>query len=105
MVKNLPAKAGDIRDWVQSPGWEDLLEKDMATHSSILAWRIPWTEEPTAHRVTQSWTRLKQVSMHARKRWTAAGPHWALPHMGAHCALPLLLVPQFIPRVLPGLLM
>ena len=31
---------------VQSPGWEDPLEKGMATHSSILAWRIPWTEEP-----------------------------------------------------------
>ena len=32
--------------WVPSLGWEDLLEKGMATHSSILAWRIPWTEEP-----------------------------------------------------------
>ena len=32
--------------WVQSLGWEDLLEKGMATHSSILAWRIPWTEKP-----------------------------------------------------------
>ena len=33
--------------WVQSLGWEDPLEKGMATHSSILAWRIPWTEEPS----------------------------------------------------------
>ena len=41
MVKNLPASAG-----VQSLGWEDLLEKEMATCSSILAWEIPWTEEP-----------------------------------------------------------
>ena len=32
--------------WVRSLGWEDALEKGMATHSSILAWRIPWTEEP-----------------------------------------------------------
>ena len=32
--------------WVQSLGWEDPLEKGMVTHSSILAWRIPWTEEP-----------------------------------------------------------
>ena len=32
--------------WVQSLGWEDPLEKKMETHSSILAWRIPWTEEP-----------------------------------------------------------
>ena len=42
-VKNLPANAGD---WVQSPGREDPLEKGMAILSSILAWRIPWTEEP-----------------------------------------------------------
>ena len=32
--------------WVQSLGWEDPLEKEMATHSSILAWKIPWMEEP-----------------------------------------------------------
>ena len=43
MVKNLPT----LREaWVRSLGWEDPLEKRMATHSSILAWRIPWTEEP-----------------------------------------------------------
>ena len=42
MVKNLPA----IREmWVQFLGWEDPLEKGMATHPSILAWRIPWTEK------------------------------------------------------------
>ena len=35
-----------MRDQVQSPGQEDLLDKEVATHSSILAWRIPWTEEP-----------------------------------------------------------
>ena len=46
-VKNLPANAGDVRDiWVQSLGLEDPLEEGMATHSSILSWRIPWTEEP-----------------------------------------------------------
>ena len=43
MVKNLPAMQGT---WVQSLGQEDPLEKGMAAHSSILAWRIPWTEEP-----------------------------------------------------------
>ena len=43
MVKNLPAVQ---ETWVQSLGREDPLEKDMATHFSILAWRIPWTEEP-----------------------------------------------------------
>ena len=42
-VKNLLAMQ---ETWVRSLGWEDPLEKEMATHSSILAWRIPWTEEP-----------------------------------------------------------
>ena len=42
-VKNLPAMQDT---WVQFLGWEDPLEKEMAPHSSILAWRIPWTEEP-----------------------------------------------------------
>ena len=46
VVKNLPANAGDTRDTGSIPGWEDPLEEGMATHSSILAWRIPWTEEP-----------------------------------------------------------
>ena len=43
MVKNLPAVQ---ETQVQSLGWEDPLEKKMSTHSSILAWEIPWTEEP-----------------------------------------------------------
>ena len=43
MVKNLPAMQ---ETWVQSLGREDPLEKEMATHSSILTWRIPWTEKP-----------------------------------------------------------
>ena len=43
MVKNLPTMQ---ETWVQSLGQEDLLEKEMATHSSVLAWKIPWTEEP-----------------------------------------------------------
>ena len=42
MVKNLPAMQ---ETWVQSLGWEDFLEKEMETHSSILAWKIPWMEE------------------------------------------------------------
>ena len=43
LVKNPPAMR---ETWVQSLGWEDPLEKEMATHSSILAWTIPWTDEP-----------------------------------------------------------
>ena len=46
VVKNLPADTEDIRDVGSIPGWEDSLEEEMATHSSILAWRMPWTEEP-----------------------------------------------------------
>ena len=43
VVKNPPA----IQEtWVPSPGWEDPLEEEMATHSSILPWEVPWTEEP-----------------------------------------------------------
>ena len=54
-VNHLPA----IQEtWVQFLGWEDPLEKEMATHSSILAWRIPWTEEPG---------RLQSMG---RKTWT-----------------------------------
>ena len=45
-VKNLPAVQELQETWVQSLGQEDPLEKGMATHSSILAWRISWTEEP-----------------------------------------------------------
>ena len=43
LVKNLPAM---WETWVESLVWEDPLEKEMATHSSVLAWRIPWTEDP-----------------------------------------------------------
>ena len=58
MVKNLPAMR-ETRD--QSLGWEDPLEKGMATHSSVLPWRIPWTEETGRlqsmglQRVRQDW--------------------------------------------------
>ena len=43
MVKRLPTMR---ETWVRSLGWEDPLEKEMATHSSILAWKIPWTGDP-----------------------------------------------------------
>ena len=46
LVKNSAANAGDVRDGVWSLSWEDPLEEEMTTHSSILAWKIPWTEEP-----------------------------------------------------------
>ena len=55
-VKSLPAMQ---ETWVQFLGWKDPLEKEIATHFSILAWRIPWTEEPggdAVHGVTKTWT-------------------------------------------------
>ena len=55
--------------WVRSPGWEDSLEKEMATHSSTLAWKIPWTKEPggiqpvRSQRVAQDWATSFQLSL------------------------------------------
>ena len=46
MVKSLSASVGDVRDAGLIPGLEDPLEEGMATHTSILVWRIPWTEDP-----------------------------------------------------------
>ena len=61
-TKNPPAMQETRQTWVQSLDQEDPLEKAMATHSSILAWRIPWKEEPgglhTVHGVTKSQTQL-----------------------------------------------
>ena len=56
--------------WVRSLGREDALEKEMATHSSILAWRIPWTVEPGRLR-SMGLQRLKQLSTHIlwRRQW------------------------------------
>ena len=58
MVKNLSV----IQEtWVRSLGWEDSLEKEMATHSSIFAWRISWAEKPgglQVHGIAKSWTNL-----------------------------------------------
>ena len=65
VVKNPPAIARDIRDLIQSLVQEDPLGKSMATHSSILAWRIPMDRgawRAIVHRVAQSQTQLKQLS-------------------------------------------
>ena len=60
MVKNLPVSA---RDTGSIPGQEDPLEEGMATHSSVLAWRVPWTEA-TVHGVTKRHNRETNTSMH-----------------------------------------
>ena len=61
LVKNLPAMQ---ETWTGSLDQEDPLEEKMATHCSILAWKIPWTGQAAVHRVTKSWTGLKQFSTH-----------------------------------------
>ena len=63
-------------------GWEDPLEEGMATHSSILAWRIPQTEEPgaTVHRVTKSRNRLKQLKQLSSHPKTELQFELQLPH-------------------------
>ena len=70
MVKRLPIMR-EAR--VQSLGWEDLLEKEMATHSSILAWRIPWTDEPSGQQSMGSQrvrhdqeTNISQIPFHGK---------------------------------------
>ena len=59
VLKNLPVNVGGTEDMVQSLGWEDTLEEEMANHSSILAWETPWTEEPSGLQ-----------SMGSQKSWT-----------------------------------
>ena len=63
-IKHLPTM---WETWVQSLGWEDPLEKEMATHSSILAWSIPWTEKPGSLQptgVAKSQTQLSNFTHH-----------------------------------------
>ena len=71
VIKNLAAYAGDVRDAGLILGWEDPLEEGMATHASILAWRIPWTEGPGglqsmgSQRVRHDWvTKHSTMMMH-----------------------------------------
>ena len=66
-AKNLPANAGDRETQFLSLGWEDTLEKEMATHSSTLAWETPWTEEPgrLQYGITKESDTTEELSMHA----------------------------------------
>ena len=71
LVKKLPAMQ---ETWVRSLGQEDPLEKGMATHSSILAWRIPWTEEPGG--LYSLWDRSQTVKTPRRDGHTETLPWW-----------------------------
>ena len=72
LVKNLHKM---LENWVQSLGWEDPLEKGKATHSSMLAWRIPWTVYPMrSQRIRQDWVTLTQlIFAHTVWNWWQVG--------------------------------
>ena len=63
-IKNLPANEEDAGDVRSSLGWEDPLEEGMATHCSVLAWRIPWTKEPGGLRSMGSQRDVTEVTKH-----------------------------------------
>ena len=83
MVKRLSAMR---ETWVWSLGWEDPLEKEMAAHSSILAWKIPWTEEPGrlqsmgSQRVGHDWAMSLSLSLLSKR--TCVIPRWGLAGRG-----------------------
>ena len=74
--KNQPAIQDPQETWVQYLGQEDPLEKEMATHSSILAWRVSWTKEPGKLQSMglQNWTQLKRLSVQARVEELSSQP-------------------------------
>ena len=90
-VKNPPAMQERKKTQVWSPGWEDLLQEGMATHSSILAWKIPWTEEPdrlqsmgsqrvrhywaTSLSLFNEWLILLTNPLNLRRKWRLSGKH------------------------------
>ena len=85
MVKNPPA----IQEtWVRSPGQEDPLENGIATHSSILAWRIPWTEEPGGLQIMRS-QRVRHVLLQCMKVKSESEVAQSCPTLRPHgCSLP-----------------
>ena len=85
-VKNPPANAEMQEAWVQSLGQEDPLEKEMATHSSTLAWEIPGTEEPGGLQSQKSRTRLNKYFCNC---WALKGQR-SCDNLGLSCHLFLL---------------
>ena len=99
MVKNPPANAGDIRATGSIPGSGRSLEEGVATHSSILSWRIPLdrgTWRSIVHRVAKSWIRLKQLSMHTHTMYTYMLPHTTIWH---RCSYTLHIIHEHILNV------
>ena len=77
VIKNPPASAGDKQETqVQSLGWKDPLEEEMATHTSILAWSIPWTEEPGG---LQSMGSQNKHNLVTKQQWHCVCWHCKMP--------------------------
>ena len=77
VIKNLPAKQETQETWVQSLGQEDPVQKEMATHSNIPAWEIPWTEEPggLSSKGLQSRTQFKRLNHYHSYLWENQTTH------------------------------
>ena len=89
-VKNPPAMQETQEKWISSLGWEDPLEEEMATHSNILAWKIPWTEEPNGlqfkglQRVRHNWAiqEMKEMQVESLEEEMATHSNilaWKIP--------------------------
>ena len=92
--------------WVQSPGQEDPLQKEMATHSSILAWRIPWTEEPGGSpggsmRLQRIVTQLKRLGKHAQSQRTSRG-NWVQKLSENHLSFQVIMFHHLTAKVTEG---
>ena len=96
VVKHLPTKAGDKKEtWVQRLGQEDPLEEAMTTHFSILAWRIPWTDEPDrvqsigSQRVGHHWSNLACMQkLHLFLRWSSGDLRVSITYITRDITLP-----------------
>ena len=80
VVKNLPTR----ETWVRFLGWEDPLEKGMATHSSILAWTVPWTEEPGGL-WSMWWQRVGHDWSTKHSTWSSMDTHFPIVHVRGTC--------------------
>ena len=77
-VKNLPVTQESQEMWIRTLGWEDSLEEGMATHSSILAWRIPWTEDPGGLQFTESQRVRRDWATNIRREINLAVTEWKI---------------------------
>ena len=104
VVKNPPANAGDARDTGLIPGSRRSLEEGMETHSSILAWRIPWTEGPRGlqsmglQSVGHEWGDLPCTLTPPSRNWFTFFPNKSVAEIAQNSSLPIFLIFSYIKR-------